>query len=138
MLEWSNFFFITHTKWHYGWKNPYQILKVKESIKEDSEDIFIRKGSIKRMLIEWEWGTNEYIFLSLLWSCGVISSGNSKTGVKWTSYFGHRRVIKTPSLVTLLSKMTTNVRHQSYILGWFWPFKESQGSNWKDGYILEI
>ena len=29
---------ITHTKGHYGWKNPKQFLKVKEAIKEDSKD----------------------------------------------------------------------------------------------------
>ena len=29
---------ITHIKGHYGWKNPYQILKEKKSIKEESED----------------------------------------------------------------------------------------------------
>ena len=53
--------------------------------------------SIKRMLIAWEWGINEYIYLTLLWSCGVISSGNQKTEEKWISYFGLGRVIKTPS-----------------------------------------
>ena len=35
---------MTHTKGHYGWKNPYQILKVEEAIKEDSEDKCHSKG----------------------------------------------------------------------------------------------
>ena len=40
--------FITHTKWHYGWKNPNQSLKVKEAIKEDSEDKCHLKGKTSK------------------------------------------------------------------------------------------
>ena len=74
--------------------------------------------SIKRMLIAWEWGTNEYICLTLLRSCGVISSGNQNTEAKWISYFGLGRVIKTPgSGYPNPKKMTTKVMQKSYILG---------------------
>ena len=61
------------------WKNLYQIIKVKEEIKEESDDFFSHKESIKRMLITWEWATNKYIYLTLLRSCGVLSGGNLKT-----------------------------------------------------------
>ena len=101
---WANKF-VTHTKGHCGWKNLYQILKVKKAIKEDSEDIFNHKESIKRMLIAWEWGTNEYICLTLLRSCGVLSGGNLKIRGKMNFILLPQESYRdTELLVTLLQK----------------------------------
>ena len=94
---------ITHTKEHYGWKNLNQFLKVKETIKEDSEDIFSHKESIKKMLIAWEWGTNEYLCLTLLQSYGVLPDGNLKTGGKMNFIlWSHESYQYIELLVTLL------------------------------------
>ena len=58
-------------------EEPISISQRKESNRGGlRRQIFIHKRSIKSMLIAWEWGTNEYICLTLWWSCGVISRGN--------------------------------------------------------------
>ena len=99
-------------------RNHTRFYKWRNLSRKTQKENFVHKRSMRGILIAWEWGTNEYICLTLLWSCGDISSGNLKMEVKLIPYVVPRRVTKTSSCgYPTPEKVTNNMMQEGYIPG---------------------